>query len=63
MVYYDFDFWNNYQLPEKSKYLQTIKAELEEAGNGKTLDQQFEETGRKNNENNKKFKKRMKKKK
>ena len=62
-VYYDFDFWNNYQLPEKSKYLQTIKAELEEAGNGKTLDQQFEEMGRKNNENNKKFRKRMKKKK
>jgi len=60
-VFYDLDFWNNFELPDKSKYLQTIKAELEEAGNGKTLDQQFEEMGRKNNENNKKFKKRMKK--
>ena len=62
-VFYDLDFWNNFQLPDKSKFLQKIKADLEEAGNGKTLDQQFEETGRKNNENNKKFRKRMKKKK
>ena len=58
-VFYDLDFWNNFQLPDKSKYLQTIKAELEAAGNGKPLDQQFEETGRKTNENNKKFSKRM----
>ena len=60
-VFYDLDFWNKFQLPEKSKFLQTIKAELEEAGNGKTLAQQFEEMGRKNNESNKKFRKRMKK--
>jgi len=62
-VFYDLDFWNNFQLPDKSKYLQKIKTDLEEAGNGKILDQQFEDTGRKNNENNKKFKKRMNKKK
>ena len=48
-------------MPEKSKFLQKIKADLEKAGNGKTLDQQFEEIGRKNNESNKKFRKRMKK--
>ena len=34
-VFYDVDFWNNFQLPEKSKYLQTIKTELEEAAMGK----------------------------
>ena len=60
-VYYDFDFWNNFQLPDKSKFLQEIKANLEEAGNGKPLDQQFDEVGRKNNEKNKQFSKRMKK--
>jgi len=62
-VFYDVDFWNNFQLPDKSKYLQKIKTDLEEAGNGKTLDQQFEEMGRKNNKNNKKFRKQMEKKK
>jgi len=62
-VFYDVDFWNNFQLPDKSKFLQKIKTDLEEAGNGKTLDQQFEEMGRKNNENNKKFRKQMEKKK
>jgi len=60
-VFYDLDFWNNIQLPDKSKYLQTIKADLEKASNGKSLAQQFDEMGRKNNENNKKFRKRMKK--
>jgi len=61
-VYYDLDFWNNFQLPDKSKFLQKIKADLEEAGKGKTLDQQFEETGRKNNEENPQLRKRKKKK-
>ena len=60
-VFYDIDFWNNFHLPDKSKFLQKIKADLEEAGSGKTLDQQFAEMGRKNNEKNKKFSKRMKK--
>ena len=60
-VFYDLDFWNNFQLPDKSKFLQKIKADLEEAGNGKTLDQQFEETGIKNNENNPKLRKLKKK--
>lgn len=59
-VFYDVNFWNNFQLPDKSKFLQKIKADLEEAGNGKTLGQQFEETGKKTNENNKKFRKRLK---
>jgi hypothetical protein len=62
-VFYDVKFWNNFQLPDKSKFLQTIKAELEEAGNGKTLNQQFEEMGRKNNEDNPKLRKRKRKKK
>lgn len=60
-VFYDNDFWNNLQLPNKSKFLQKIKADLEEAGNGKTLDQQYEEMGKINNESNKKFLKRLKK--
>jgi hypothetical protein len=60
-VFYDVNFWNNFQLPDKSKFLQKIKTDLEEAGNGKTLDQQFEEMGRKNNENNPKLRKRKKK--
>ena len=63
-IFYDVDFWNNFELPNKSKYLQKIQTDLEEAGNGKTLAQQFEETGIKNNEinkDNKEFRKRMKK--
>lgn len=53
-IFYDINFWNNFQLPDKSKFLQEIKANLEEAGNGKPLDQQFDEVGRKNNKKNKK---------
>jgi len=34
-IFYDINFWNNFQLPDKSKFLQEIKANLEEAGNGK----------------------------
>lgn len=60
-IFYDIDFWNNFQLPDKSKFLQKIKADLEEAGNGKTLEKQFEETGIKNNEANPRLRKRKKK--
>ena len=62
-IFYDVDFWNNFELPNESKYLQKIKADLEEAANGKTLEQQFEETGKKNNENNQKLSKGKKKRK
>jgi hypothetical protein len=60
-IFYDIDFWNSFQLPDKSKFLQKIKADLEEAGNGKTLEEQFEETGKKNNDENPRLRKRKKK--
>lgn len=58
-VYYDKNFWDNYKLATESKYLQLIRADLEAAGEGKSLEQQFSEVGTKNNEGNRKFRKRM----
>ena len=60
-IFYDIDFWNSIQLSDKSKFLQKIKADLEEAGKGKTLEEQFEEMGKKNNEENPRLRKRKKK--
>lgn len=60
-IFYDIDFWNSFQLPDKSKFLQKIKTDLEEAGNGKTLAEQFEETGKNNNKENPRLRKRKRK--
>lgn len=60
-VYYDTKFWNNYKSATESKYFQLIRADLEAAANGKSLELQFSEVGKVNNESSRKFKKRMEK--
>ncbi len=58
-VYYDKKFWANNKFSTESKYLQLIRADLEAAANGKTLEQQYTEVGNSNNNKSRKFKKRM----
>ena len=56
-VFYDAEFWDNYNFPTESKYLQRIKADLEAASNGKTLEEQFDDVGNKNNQSKRKYRK------
>ena len=56
-IFYDKDFWANYNTPSESKFLQQIKTDLEAAANGKSLEQQFIDTGKINNIKSKKSKK------
>jgi len=60
-IYYDAKFWKNYKTASESKYLQLIRADLEAAANGKSLEKQYSEVGRASNEGSRKFKRRMKK--
>lgn len=48
-VYYDKDFWINYNIPSESKFLQQIRTDLETAAKGKSLEQQFDDAGKFNN--------------
>lgn len=58
-VYYDKKFWENLKFATESKYLQLMRADLEAAADGKTLEEQYSEVGRANNEGDRKFRKRM----
>jgi len=60
-VFYDRDFWDAYNLPTESKFLERIQNNLEAAANGKSLAQQFEDVGVENNKG--RFKKEKKRKK
>ena len=60
-VYYDTKFWQNHKTATESKYYQLIRADLENKANGKSIEQQFKEVGKLNNERSRRFKKRMNK--